>query len=549
MPGGAESTKTVILGFDALDFRYLDKFAADLPRLSSLRSTGVASPLTATFPPWTGSAWPSMYTGVDPSHHGVFNFFKHDRDYPDTATLVSRNDVKAPAIWNYLSVQDVPSIVLNVPITHPTEAITGVLIPGYLADEETSGHPSGIREQLDKVLGRPYSIYSPYELADDEGSVLEGCLDLIDLRKRAALELLDRYDWRFAFIQVQKTDTAFHKFSSPRAHRRIYEAADDLLGAVMEVTGDCNVIVCSDHGIGPVTGYKIYLNEILRNQGFVSGARSGPPLTLADKKPALVESNHRETTRLFGRLSETMLSGVLTALDSVGVTPGDMYYTAQQLGVDSTLERIVPGHVLSTVGRGVDWRRSKAYCASQSELGIRLNLEGREPEGVVDRSAYESVRDAIIETLERVRTPDGEPAFEWVKRREEVYDGPYTDRAPDVTFMPTSMNHIVATSLLGREFLPVDTYNHKRDGVFLATGPGIDTSAEVARLSLTDVAPVAMATMGFAIPERMTGAPPPGLLRVPVHRTEYADVPYGTGGDTVTESTTVAERLEDLGYL
>ena len=90
--------RTLVIGFDALDFRYLDAFTDSLPNFSALRSRGVEAPLTSTFPPWTGSAWPSMYTGTDPSHHGVYDFFRFS-DGPENASLVSRKDVDTPAIW------------------------------------------------------------------------------------------------------------------------------------------------------------------------------------------------------------------------------------------------------------------------------------------------------------------------------------------------------------------------------------------------------------------------------------------------------------------
>src|SRR6056297_483582 len=108
---------TVVVGFDALDFRYLDAFESSLPNFERLRSEGVEAPLESTFPPWTGSAWPSMYTGTDPSHHGTYGFFRHD-NYPDEGDVVSRADVDAPALWNYCSSEGLSSVVCNVPVTH-----------------------------------------------------------------------------------------------------------------------------------------------------------------------------------------------------------------------------------------------------------------------------------------------------------------------------------------------------------------------------------------------------------------------------------------------
>jgi predicted AlkP superfamily phosphohydrolase/phosphomutase len=288
--------QTVVLGFDALSFRYLDEF--DLPAFDALRQRGVTARLESTFPPWTGSAWPSMFTGVDPSHHGVYSFFDFDGKSPDEANLITRNDVDAPAIWNYLSSRGIPSATLNVPVTHPAEPVHGVLVPGYLAPEETVGYPEGIREELSEAIGEQYRIYATHETGEANGAMLESYLDLIDLRRRAATELLDQWDPAVSILQVQKTDTVFHQFSDIDAFRRVYQAADAFLASVLEtVPEDTNVVVCSDHGIGPTRGYNVYVNEILRGVGLVEATQDGVTPTLSATKRALAgEEDHEGST-------------------------------------------------------------------------------------------------------------------------------------------------------------------------------------------------------------------------------------------------------------
>jgi predicted AlkP superfamily phosphohydrolase/phosphomutase len=208
-----------------------------------------------------------MYTGVDPSHHGAYSFFDFDDGYPDEADLISRNDVRAPALWDYLSQVGTSSVVLNVPVTHPAEPIDGALLPGYLAPEEADGHPAGVREDLSAALGEEYRIYATEETGDADEAMLESYVDLIDLRRRAARTLVETYDPKMALLQVQKTDTVFHQFDDVDAFQSVYEAADAFVGTVLDTVGEhANVIVCSDHGIGPVRGYNVYVNEILRER-------------------------------------------------------------------------------------------------------------------------------------------------------------------------------------------------------------------------------------------------------------------------------------------
>jgi predicted AlkP superfamily phosphohydrolase/phosphomutase len=543
-----DRVRTVVLGFDALDFRYLDRY--QLSNFDRLRTAGVEASLRSTHPPWTASAWPSAYTGVDPSHHGVYGFFRYE-GYPDDATLVSRNDVAAPAVWNYCSAAGVRSVVCNVPVTHPAEPVDGVVIPGYLAAENAPGYPRGIKQAVSKAIEEPYRVYSTHETASDGAAKLDGYLDLIDLRRRAVRHLLTDRDWEFAFVQVQKTDAVFHNFDDDDAFRRVYEAADRFLGTVLDVVDEgTNVVVCSDHGMGPVEGYRVYVNEVLRRAGYVDVTTdTDRPSLGAAKKSVLLDDGTTDGTD--DSNDDGLARAVSLAQDAfsrVGITPGRVYAAADRLGLGPTLVRYTPETVRRAAERGVDWRTSRAYCRSDTRLGVRINLAGRDPAGVVTREEYETVRSEVIELLSALETPDGRPAFDAVLEREAVFDGPAADRAPDVVLHPRGMDNMVSATLYDRRFIQLDKHDHKRDGVFLGVGPSFASDVTLDRLSLTDLAPVALALSGLAVPDRMTGRVPDGLLSVPVRVEDYGDVPFGTD-DEVVRDDGVTERLEDLGYL
>ncbi|WP_135807135.1 alkaline phosphatase family protein [Halorussus marinus] len=538
--------KTVVVGFDALDFEYLDAFDESLPNFASLRESGVQAPLASTFPPWTASAWPSMYTGTDPSRHGVYGFFSPGDD-PGDDELVTRNHVRRPAIWNYLSATGEPAVVLNVPVTHPAEPIEGALIPGYLAHEDDPGHPASVRDELSAAIGEPYRIYSSGETSDDKAQKRRGYLDAIEVRGRAAEYLLESYDWRVAVIQVQKTDAVFHNFDDRETFREIYEAADEVLGRVRDAAPGANVVVCSDHGIGRVDGYDVYLNEILREAGYVETTDDETGPSLASEKSTLTGEDDA-TDDDGSPLAANAVSALTSALGAVGLTPGDAYALARRAGIDDLLLDLLPDGAVSAASEGVDRRASAAYCRS-TELGVRVNVAGRDPGGVVSPDEYEQVREDLVELLASLRTPDGDPVFEWVRRREAVYDGPYADRACDVLFMPTEMNHVVNPNLIGERFAPIDAHDHKPRGVFVADGPAFDAGTDLDVLSLTDVAPIALASAGRDVPDRMSGGVPDGLLDRAVTRADYGDVAFGTAAVGDGDDGAVEDRLADLGYI
>ncbi len=238
----------------------------------------------------------------------------------------------------------------------------------------------------------------------------------------------------------------------------------------------------------------------------------------------------------------------ITGLNKTGLTPAKILAVAQRVGLGEELKRLVPNNVRSAAERPIDWRQSKAYCRALGELGIRVNLEGRDPCGVVPHSEYESVRSELIEILSSLKTPDGRLAFDFVDRAENVNHDENPGSGPDIVFMPKDMNHLVLPGLIGKRFLSLNEYNHKPDGVFIGTGPAFDASHSFDQLSLTDVAPIVMASAGFAVPDRMTGHVPDGMMTQPVEKSSYHDIQYGST-ETVDTEGDVTSRLEDLGYL
>jgi len=65
-----------------------------------------------------------------------------------------------------------------------------------------------------------------------------------------------------------------------------------------------------------------------------------------------------------------------------------------------------------------------------------LNLEGREPDGVVPESEYESVRAELQAALETWEGPDGNPVAKRVVERETVFRGDHDEIAPDLVVIP-----------------------------------------------------------------------------------------------------------------
>ena len=84
--------------------------------------------------------------------------------------------------------------------------------------------------------------------------------------------------------------------------------------------------------------------------------------------------------------------------------------------------------------RGVDWSQTRAFTLPTDLHGyIRLNIRGRERDGVVEPDDADELMDEIAEGLLTFRDPDGGPAAESVERVVDLLgDGPGLHHMPDL---------------------------------------------------------------------------------------------------------------------
>ncbi|MFC4438919.1 MULTISPECIES: alkaline phosphatase family protein [Natrialbaceae] len=532
--------QTLLVGLDAACFPVLRPLFEDgeLPHLEAVFEGGAADRLESQIPPWTASAWPSLCTGVNPGKHGVFDFLRFDGYDWD---IVNATDVRRRSLWEYADDAGLTSVVVNVPVTSPPPEIDGAVVPGYLASEEPRCHPDGVLDDIRDATGE-YRVYARRETDERAGEEkFDDYLDLTRMRGEAFRYLADRFDPEFGFVQFQKTDAVFHDFPGEREKvERIYRAVDEQVGAILDACDPDTVVVASDHGIGEYDGYEFRINQYLREAGVVETTTDGQgvPSWFQIKDERLTEGGDG------GRSGHPFLERLAATAASAGLTYQRSKAILERLGLAEFVGKRVPVGAVFAASDAVDFAASRAYLRSPSELGVRLNVEGRDPEGVVPADEYESVRDDIIELLSDATTPDGAPVFEEVVRRERHIHGPYADEAVDALAIPNDFRHSLS-AVVGERFGDPEPYNHKRDGVVAIDGPNVDVDADIGGAHLFDVAPTVLATLGIAPAEAMDGDALPAI-DAPEPRS-YP--PYAPRDQTATEDEDVVRRLSDLGYL
>ena len=531
--------QTLLLGLDAACFPVLQPmFEEDeLPNLRSVFEDGTAGALESQIPPWTASAWPSLYTGVNPGKHGVFDFLRFDGYDWD---IVNATDVRQRTLWEYVDEAGLTSVVVNVPVTGPPADIDGAIVPGYLSSESPECHPEGVLGDVRDVVG-DYRVYAHRETDEHGGEErFNDYLELTRMRGEAFRYLSDRFDPEFGFVQFQKTDAVFHDYPGDQEKvRQIYRAVDEQVGEILKRCDPRTVIVASDHGIGEYDGYEVRVNQFLREHGAVETTTDG------QRVPSWFQIKDERLTRdETGMTGRSLLERIATFAAEFGLTYQRGKAVLEQLGLADFVGRHVPVGAVFAASNSVDFSSSCAYVRSSSELGVRLNVEGRDPDGVIPPDEYDSVRDELIGVLSSVTTPKGNPVFEEVVPREKYIYGPHADEAVDVIIVPSNFQHELS-ALVAKRFGEPEPWNHKRHGIVALAGENIDTEADLNAAHLFDIAPTVLGTLDIAPATLMDGKVLP-----PVDAPDAQAYPrYESKPQTATKDEDVADRLADLGYL
>ncbi|WP_135302756.1 alkaline phosphatase family protein [Haloarcula amylovorans] len=531
--------RTLLLGLDGTCRPVLDSVfeAGVAPTLESLFEESATGPLTSQLPPWTPSAWPSLYTGVNPGKHGVYGFLTFDGyDYD----VVDATDVRAHALWELLDQRGRSSVVVNVPVTAPASPIDGAILPGYVSPEDPPGHPEGIFGDVRDEIG-PYSVYGPMDTPGE--AALDDVAAHSKTRGDAFAYLVERFDPDFGFLEFQQTDTVFHRRpTDTEAIECVFGAVDDAVATALNAADPDNVVVVSDHGIGEYRGFEIRVNECLRDWNLATVTAGGEGMPSWDA----IARRRLQRGESGGTPDPGLLERGVSSLARLGVTSQRIEAVLEPLGLAEVVARIAPTDAVRAGTEQVDFRTSRAYMRDRIELGVRINLAGREPEGVVEPDEYEATRAELLDRLRDLEDPDGEPVFEAVRPREDIFEGPYLDDAPDVMVVPRQFENFLNGSLLGDRFgTPRESWNHKRDGIVAATGADVDETASLADAHLFDIAPTVLGTFGVPQSTLMDGTALPIVESPPVETyPEYEDRDASTRDDH-----DVADRLAHLGYL
>ena len=536
--------------------------AGYMPNLTRLVSDGVSAVMRAELPPSSVPNWPAFMTGKNAGKHGCLWWLGRDATGSLNQVPIDSQSVRGDTIWSYLSSHGKRVIVQNVPVTYPVEPINGVMISGLLTPRSAEDfvYPASLKTNLDTSVGG-YQIYPQGGYARGrEHAFLNALITNIRQHTKAADFLLRSQVWDFFILVLGPTDEGSHKYwhyLDPDHHlhkpeeatkfgdsiQKLYTAADEAIGALLQhMSENDTLIVMSDHGFGPVEGFFLP-NNWLMQQGYLQLKRTA--------------------ATLFRR-----------TLFRAGFTPRNVFPLGKQIlsflqGSDEIRQRLDPGRQggKSPIRKvflsedDIEWSRTRVMATGFVNSQLFINLRGREPQGIVEISDYEPLRDRLIAELSSVVNPlTGKPHYDRIYRREELYSGPLLDSLPDLLCVPADLRiadsgvDFRSTKLFETDLAVSGT--HRSEGIFVMVGPGVLRGTEIPPIRIFDLAPTIIHRLGLPVPNDMDGQVITAALEADELSTRQVQLisPRNFRGGERTfmsdeDEETIKERLSDLGYL
>ncbi|MGE5231745.1 MAG: alkaline phosphatase family protein [Deltaproteobacteria bacterium] len=492
MPNPNTHDRLLLIGLDAADIELVERWTADgsLPNLAALKARGAMTPL-ATSARWlTGSPWPTFYTGRPASDHGIYHDFQWRQERMAFAAP-STDWLPVRPFWRGLPA-DVPAVVHDVPMTPGTEPFHGVESTGWGSHDKLVPPETFPREVLDQIRSR----WGDSPIKTDEygraslASLRELHAQLLDLTSRSseAARWLLRNPWRLGIVVFGALHRGGHRFWDRTsvdgavppglagwyddALHDLYRAADRAVGALVASAPDATVFVFALHGMMVNTARVDLLDDMLAR--VLHGPAAEPP------KPGLLR-----------RAGEAIPLGLRRRLTNA----------VPKALKDRIMTRWTTG--------GTDWSRTRAFTLRADLSGyIRINLAGREPEGVVHPGELDALLERIAGGLGSFRdAATGEPLVAEVCRARDVFPpGERMDRLPDLivrwTETSAATHEAIESPTLGRIARATPgripngrSGNHRAAGWLLACGPGIPAGARLSDGDILDLAPTALARL------------------------------------------------------
>jgi len=484
--------KLLIIGLDGATFKVLKPLIRKgyLPTLKKLIKNGVSGNLKSTIPPTTAPAWLSFATGKNPGKTGVFDFFnrKDDRDYK--LYPADSSAYKNESYFDILSRKGLKVGIINYPTLFPAYKINGFMVSGMPAPDKHrfAFWPRSLGKKIEEIC-QGYQIMVEPKNYPDPSALLRIMKKLVAKRLVLSEKLAPKCDIytvvfsatdfvsHFLWKYLDKTHPLYQQSRAFKYRPEInnfYQKIDEaILKIINSYPYQPNIIIMSDHGFGKQKG-TFAVNLWLKKNGY-----------LKTKKARVNKSGIKIK---LSRQAQNLIKKMPARL--------------------SFIKKILPRNLRFKLGRNItfaaagdpknfiDFKKSTAFALGHTHPFSSIYLQDK------------SVKNELISQIKKeLKKYGAEIKF---YSREKIYQGPKKNLAPDLIF---SLNNwagqVDVLKLSGKKVYQNKETDwsgaHRREGIFIASGPDIKKKARIKGARIIDLCPTILAFFNCPIPDNLDG--------------------------------------------
>ena len=446
-----ESRRVLMLGLDALEVSLFERLCDEgrLPNLAAFRTGAKRFNVRSDGDLLHGSVWPTFASGTGPGTHGVYFWTQwlaeEQRHVRNNHPALAFDPFWSgfPAAGRRATVIDIPYVPL---VTGP--GMRGAIGWGLHDEVVPVSEPPDFRREIERRFGRnPLSFDTVEPQGPGEKLALAKRLRLgVKRRSDMIAGLAAGQDWDLLITMFSELHMGGHYLAAPQqltpktsnvsATAAILRPLDDALPAITAAAGpNCDIVLFALHGMRELVDYSHFAPQIL---DALAGRTPIDPYAHPDLlrrvRNAIPDSLHRAIwKRLPARLRAARQGKLSTA------------------GLDTTTAPIFP-------------------TAHDSATAFRLNIAGRERDGVITAEEGEALLAELEVLVASLKAEDGQPAFgPELLRPAARWQGPRISRLPDA--FATLNSRVRGTTLLRNEALVLHgSRPEARNGAHTAEG-------------------------------------------------------------------------------
>ena len=376
-----------------------------LPAFAQLRGRGQWLPLETPALQWEGATYFTLYSGKDANTHGVyFPFLWSAADQ----RVRPQDDYPIPeAVWERLARSGKRCLVIDPYEGRSPKSMKGKALSGWQFKHKVTlrrwSVPQGLDRQLERRFGGPSLVEEVY--GRPSVPYLSRMRDrLLAAPKRAAdlaAALLAEEHFDLVWITLSSSHIAGHWFLDPSRLPQDYR--DPRMKAEIDGTlGDAYAAV--DQALSGILASLPSETDLM----VVSPSSMGPSASRTHLLPGMLQAvlSERGVERFATKAGGSSLWRLRAAI------PPDLRAWVARILPDQWAMQLTARLEM----RGVDWTKTRAFMVPSGDCGyLRLNLSGRERDGIVDPKDADQVLDHIASGLLTFRDPDGGPAVKNVE--------------------------------------------------------------------------------------------------------------------------------------